>query len=75
MLKCGMLRAMMEVFGMSENKFTKVGTDIDEVKKKNAESGLSYNEAKALLAKTSGGRGTAAYSNTNAEEIRQQLKQ
>ncbi|MGP4077097.1 gamma-type small acid-soluble spore protein [Halobacillus sp. K22] len=27
------------------------GTDIDEVKRQNANSGLSYNQAKALLAK------------------------
>lgn len=35
---------------MEEKKYTEAGTDIDEVKKLNAASGLSYNEVKALLA-------------------------
>jgi hypothetical protein len=52
---------------------TSVGTDIEEVKQKNANSGLSYNEAKRLLAETTGGNGTAKYSNTNADEVRMEL--
>ena len=48
------------------------GTDIGEVKRKNAASGLSYNEVKALLAKT-GGHGTSVYSDTNTEQIRNQI--
>lgn len=37
---------------MSSNKrFTSVGTDIEEVKRLNSQSGLSYNEVKQLLAK------------------------
>lgn len=34
---------------MEEKKFTEAGTDIEEVKRLNAASGLSYNDAKALL--------------------------
>ena len=34
----------------SQKKFTIVGTDIEEVKKLNSQSGLSYNEIKKLLA-------------------------
>ncbi|MEH7464371.1 hypothetical protein V7166_20580 [Bacillus thuringiensis] len=34
-----------------EKKYTIVGTDIDEVKRLNKNSGLSYNEVKQLLAK------------------------
>jgi hypothetical protein len=34
----------------NQKSFTKVGTDIDEVKKLNSQSGLSYNEVKKLLA-------------------------
>ncbi|MDC2866838.1 MULTISPECIES: hypothetical protein [unclassified Bacillus (in: firmicutes)] len=34
-----------------EKKYTIVGTDIDEVKSLNKNSGLSYNEVKQLLAK------------------------
>jgi len=36
---------------MEEKNYTVVGTDIDEVKKLNAESGLSYNEINELLTK------------------------
>ncbi|MED4204017.1 hypothetical protein [Neobacillus mesonae] len=36
---------------MSSNKrFTSVGTDIEEIKRLNRQSGLSYNEVKQLLA-------------------------
>jgi hypothetical protein len=35
---------------MKNNKKTIAGTDIEEVKRLNAESGLSYNEVKILLA-------------------------
>ena len=52
-----------------EEQFTSTGTNIHEVKRKNAESGLSYNEVKELLAKT-GGKGTAIYSDTDAQEVR-----
>ena len=49
------------------------GTDIGEVKRKNAASGLSYNEVKALLAKT-GGHGTSIYSDTNIEQVKKQIQ-
>lgn len=35
---------------MTKSKKTVVGTDIEEVKKLNSASGLSYNEVKRLLA-------------------------
>ncbi|WP_316568843.1 gamma-type small acid-soluble spore protein [Neobacillus sp. YIM B06451] len=59
---------------MDQNKknFTSVGTDIEEVKRLNAQSGLSYNEVKALLVKT-GGKGTAMYSDTDVEEVKRQI--
>jgi hypothetical protein len=56
------------------NTFTSAGTNIEEVKQLNASSGLSYNEVKALLAKT-GGTGTKKYSNTNIDQIRNELTQ
>jgi len=34
----------------NEKKLTVVGTDIEEVKKLNSQSGLSYNQVKQLLA-------------------------
>lgn len=51
-------------------RYTVVGTNIDEVKSLNAKSGLSYNEVKELLVRTTGGRGTKVYSDTNIEEVR-----
>lgn len=60
---------------MEENgNFTIAGTDIEKVKIQNANSGLSYNEVKALLAKT-GGHGTAKFSNTDIEEVRKKIHQ
>ncbi|WP_341300485.1 gamma-type small acid-soluble spore protein [Lysinibacillus sp. FSL H8-0500] len=56
-----------------ERQFTAAGTNIQEVKQKNAEAGLSYNEVKALLAQ-SGGHGTAIYSDTDVEEVRQDIQ-
>lgn len=55
------------------NEYTIVGTDIKEVKRLNAQSGLSYKQVKELLAQT-GGRGTAVYSNTNIEGVRKRLE-
>jgi hypothetical protein len=57
---------------MDQKEYTEVGTDINEVKRKNAESGLSYNEVKALLAQ-SGGKGTDQYSNTDVEEVKSRI--
>lgn len=36
---------------MKNKSYTVAGTDIDEVKRLNAQSGLSYNEVKRLMAK------------------------
>ncbi len=38
--------------------YTVAGTNIEEIKRLNAQSGLSYNEVKELLARTTSGRGT-----------------
>ncbi|WP_263703783.1 hypothetical protein [Bacillus thuringiensis] len=35
----------------NEKKYTVVGTDVEEVKRLNENSGLSYNQVKELLAK------------------------
>ena len=58
----------------NEDRYTSVGTNINEVKRKNAASGLSYNEVKELLAKQ-GGQGTNIYSDTNVEDVRQQINE
>ena len=57
---------------MAKNKesFTVAGTNIDEVKRQNAQSGMSYNEVKEWMAKTNGGHGTSIYSDTDIEEVK-----
>jgi len=55
--------------------FTAAGTNIDAVKRQNERSGMSYNEVKELLAKTTGGHGTGIYSDTNIEEVRKKNQQ
>lgn len=52
----------------NNDQYTVVGTNIDEVKRLNAQSGLSYNEVKELLARTTGVRGKTINSNTNFKE-------
>ncbi len=52
-----------------EDKFSVAGTDIDAVKKANQSSGMSYNEVKDFLAKTTGGRGTKVYSDTDIAAV------
>jgi hypothetical protein len=60
---------------MENNRnLTVAGTDIEEIQCKNAESGLSYNEVKAMIAQT-GGHGTKKYSDTDPEEIKRQIHQ
>ena len=53
----------------SDKKYTVAGTDIDEVKRLNANSGLTYNELNALIAKT-GGKGSAQYSDTDPAQVK-----
>ncbi|MGE8079788.1 gamma-type small acid-soluble spore protein [Peribacillus loiseleuriae] len=55
--------------------FTVAGTNIDAVKRQNERSGMSYNEVKELLAKTTGGYGTGVYSDTNIEEVKRENQQ
>ncbi|RYG72071.1 hypothetical protein EU245_11785 [Lentibacillus lipolyticus] len=51
------------------------GTDIEALKQQSRRSGLSYNEAKAYIAKTTGGHGTNIYSNTDVEEVKRKNRQ
>ena len=57
----------------NQDQYTSSGTNIDEVKRKNAESGLSYNEVKEILAKN-GGHGTKIYSDTDVEQVKKENK-
>lgn len=63
---------------MAENnatpRYTVVGTDIEDVKRKNSQSGMSYNEVKVFLARTTGGHGTNMYSDTKAKEVKEKNK-
>ncbi|MET3697713.1 hypothetical protein SAMN05877753_104415 [Bacillus oleivorans] len=61
---------MNDTNGHKSDPFTVVGTNIDEVKRKNANSGMSYNEVKQWLAKTTGGQGTSVFSDTDVEEVK-----
>ncbi|MCR2821701.1 gamma-type small acid-soluble spore protein [Lederbergia panacisoli] len=58
-----------------QDTFTVAGTNIDAVKRANERSGMSYNEVKELLAKTTGGNGTWIYSDTNVEEVKRKNQQ
>lgn len=60
---------------VKNRKYTAAGTDIEAVKRSNAQSGMSYNEAKEFIARTTGGHGTAVYSDTNIEQVRKQNQQ
>ncbi|MCQ6282502.1 gamma-type small acid-soluble spore protein [Bacillus sp. EB600] len=64
---------MDEKNNQDHDRYTIVGTDIEEVKRLNANSGLSYNKVKALLAKTIGGRGTAIYNDIEKASRKNQL--
>lgn len=55
-----------------QSNYTIVGTNIDEVKRRNAASGLSYNEVLSILANT-GGHNTKKYSNTDPEKVRKEI--
>ncbi|QCR33800.1 gamma-type small acid-soluble spore protein [Lysinibacillus sp. SGAir0095] len=54
------------------HQYTITGTNIEEVKRKNAESGLSYKEVMAYLAKT-GGKNTKMFSDTEVEEVKRHI--
>lgn len=65
----------MENNSSNQERCTTAGTNIDEVKMKNEQSGMSYNEVKEWLAKTTGGHGTEIYSDTNIEEVKRENQQ
>lgn len=56
-------------------KYIVVGTDMETVKEQARRSGLSYNEAKEWIAKTTGGRNTRIYSDTNIDFVKRQNEQ
>ncbi|ALX50211.1 hypothetical protein [Lentibacillus amyloliquefaciens] len=45
-------------------------TDAESIKEQSRQSGMSYNEAKEYIARTTGGHGTNVYSNTNTEAVK-----
>lgn len=49
-------------YNQKDNNYTVAGTNINQVKKLNDQSGMSYNEVKKWMAKNPGGHGTALYS-------------
>lgn len=59
---------------MNHENFTFTGTDIDGVKRKIDESGMSYNEAKAYIARTTGGHNTNVFSDTDIEKVKRDIE-
>lgn len=57
------------------DKDINVETDDELLKQKSREYGLSYNEAIDYIAKTTGGRDTHIYSDTNPEEVKRKNMQ
>ncbi|SFB11263.1 hypothetical protein SAMN04488072_10778 [Lentibacillus halodurans] len=51
------------------------GADKAAIREQSRRSGLSYNEAKEFIAKTTGGRGTNIYSDTDVEEVKRRNQQ
>ncbi|WP_373895425.1 hypothetical protein [Virgibacillus sp. CBA3643] len=58
-----------------KQKHTVAGTDSEAIKEQSRRSGLSYNEAKEFIAKTTGGHGTNIYSDTDADEVKRKNQQ
>ena len=52
----------------NSSKYTTAGTNINEVKQENENSGLSYNEVMELIAKT-GGTGTHIYKDPTNKDV------
>jgi hypothetical protein len=59
---------MNENSNSNQKAYTVSGTNIEDVKRKNANSGLSYNEVKKLIAKNRG-LGTGIYSDTSLDDV------
>ncbi|RBW69247.1 gamma-type small acid-soluble spore protein [Bacillus taeanensis] len=60
---------------MEKQHFTVAGTNIDEVKQLNAQSGLSYNQVKEVLAKTTNITGAEIYGHQDFHNIRKEIEQ
>ncbi len=61
---------MIEHNKNNQGSYTVAGTNIDEVKRQNERSGMSYNEVKQWLSQTTGGHGTRIYTDTDMEEVK-----
>lgn len=59
----------------NNQKYTIAGTDIEAMKEQARRSGLSYNEAIEFIARTTGGRGTSIYSDTDVEAVKRKIEQ
>ncbi len=51
--------------------FSESGTNVDEVKRNNANSGMTYNEVKKVLANTIGNLDEGSYSQTDIANVKQ----
>ncbi|WP_186575929.1 gamma-type small acid-soluble spore protein [Aquibacillus kalidii] len=48
-------------------------TNPEEIKRQNEQSGMSYNEAKEYIARTTGGHNTKQFSNTDIEKVKREI--
>ena len=55
------------------NDMNRVTEDVKKMREIAQHSGLTYNQAKAYIAQTCGGTDTAKYSDTNVEEVRNDI--
>ena len=62
----------MNIKRQINDTYTVARTNIEEVKRQNMNSGMSYNEVKFWLAVANGGRGTRIFSNIDIEAMRRQ---
>jgi len=53
-----------------QGTFTKSGTNIADVKSKNEHSGMTYNQVKKVLAKTTGNQDEGDYSQTDIANVK-----
>ncbi|WP_017380688.1 hypothetical protein [Paenisporosarcina sp. TG-14] len=53
-----------------QGTFTKSGTNITDVKSKNEQSGMTYNQVKNVLANTTGNKDEGNYSQTDIANVK-----
>lgn len=63
----------MENIQQNHEAYTVSGTDIEEVKRNNENSGLTYSQVKELLAKKSGTKDMGSFSQTEIAAVKRKV--